>query len=141
MLGVYQLRGDQKKTMMPLEHEAFESLPSFFSGYRALLDTLKKEEHYNLFVTLGSADRSKDASNRKTLQQEIFPIDIDGLTDCPADLRPYLKIFSDVLGVPQKDFCVLFSGHGLHTGFLLKTPLAYSDFKKYRPAYIEICKK
>lgn len=126
------------------------NLSTLFKRSHELLEALPKDEHWNLFYTLGHHAGAVEASRgeavikrpirtAQTLEyQTVLPFDIDG-ADTARPLE-YAAAIAGVLGTPVDGLTVLVSGNGVHVLVALKHPIHSAKyFTDNRDAYKEIC--
>lgn len=96
---------------------------------------IPEAERYNLFYTVGSCSEER---GRHLETQNIIPFDLDGIDT--TKLADYQAIVSSVIGVPESDMAIIFTGNGLH--FLVGTTktVDYEDyFDETKVYYKAIC--
>ena len=89
-----------------------DTLEEFFRNYDAILNTIPKEKHTNLYYTIAQCQEGK---NRTLVRQTAIQFDIDGCEEPleKAHIDKYIAIFDQFLGVERSNYPIIMSGHGL----------------------------
>jgi putative DNA primase/helicase len=111
------------------------NLKTMFIYLQNYLDKIPEHERWNLFYTIAKCGEAK----REFVSQNVLAWDIDGCDD--TRLIDYANIISEILGVGS-NFCLIFSGNGLH--FLVELDKEIETlkfFKDNKNNYKAICAK
>ena len=111
------------------------SVKELFDNYDSYLAAIPENERWNIYYT---ACRCKEEKGRIFVDQDIIPIDIDGIDRNHLD--EYIEIVGRVLGIDLEKVGIVDSGNGLQFIILLNTPIQNATyFDSNRGYYKALC--
>lgn len=113
------------------------SVPELFQNIDEIINTIPEEERWNLYYTAADC---KEEKGRIFQQQEILPIDIDGIDVDRLD--DYVAVVCKELNLSKDEIGIVFSGNGLQFILKLDDPIEdVSYFDNNRHLYKAMCGK
>lgn len=111
------------------------SVKELFANIDQHIQQIPETLRWNLFYTVSTCEEAK---GRKFVQQDVLPIDIDGMDT--ENLEAYIKVVLDVLSLERDKVGIVASGNGLHFLIGLREPITdVSYFKTNRVYYRALC--
>jgi P4 family phage/plasmid primase-like protien len=111
------------------------SVSELFANLDQYIEQIPEDQRWNMFYTLARCEEKK---GRIFLEQNILPIDIDGIEHGTED--KITECVLSLLKIPKDKVGVVYSGNGIH--ILIQLPTSFTDveyFKTNKVYYKALC--